>query len=186
MPRDAHQFAENPAALGPKNRRPFRPVDDCMASVRSLPHQLPGPLQHFPCSAPVVQRPGTWPRKQRPLALRLLLDLRPDANPRRLGRGPGQPALALLCGVCPLVSGPGLDRFRHQPGRPDHVPPSARYRGVHLPPGRHQDREHLIHVHRTRTPLRPIRFRHAHGPGDGWPHYSLVAASTWVGARPSA
>ena len=74
-----------------------------------------------------------------------------------------------------MVPGAGLDRLRDQPGCADHVPSASRYWGVYLPARRNQNREHLVRAHRARTPLRPIRFRYPHGPGDGRVDHSLAS-----------
>src|SRR5580704_10636664 len=99
-----------------------------MAVVCSLSHQLPRPLQHFAGLADAVQGPGPGPGEQGPIAFGVLLDIRPHADPGRLGRRPRQPAVALLWSVCAVVPGPGPDGFRWKPGRADLVSPVARHR----------------------------------------------------------
>jgi hypothetical protein len=171
-----------PCGLGQQCSRSLRPLDDRMAIVRSLSHQLLRPFQPLTGSTAAVQGPGAGPGEQGLIALGLLLDLRLIANPRRLGRRPRQPALALLRGVPAVVPGPGIDGFCGKPWRADFISPAAGRRRVHLPAGWNENCEHVVRARRAWPSERSIRLWDAHGPGAGRPDHPLAAGS--IGLAP--
>ena len=65
------------------------------AAVHHRGDQLPGPQQPVDCRPGADQRPGHRPDSRRPDFLRIRLDLRRHADPRRMAGGPGAAAHSL-------------------------------------------------------------------------------------------